>query len=342
MKSKKTGTGMKTISGHLPIGTPMPTTNPNPYAVLQTPLWMSPSSAKVTSTSSLATVPAPMPSTSVSYVSRPTVPGPVSIPASTTTPIPTTTATAPALPSAPRIPIILGPVPPTHPSYSPSHPPNYSAKEGYMILHTASAVEVEAGVGGRMLILDPGVFGPSLLSTGESISSTATDGVSVSSEGKLSIKELEDMGATKAIEVLTGILVRVLKERRKAKAKAKTKEGASAGRGRGRGRGGSRVGGGNGRGGKTSAPAPANASPGNSNLSNPTTANPLIPVLITQSTQRPIGDAGSPIVVVDSDDDEGEREKEEPAMKKRKVESESMVEGVAQSTEAMQGIQATR
>lgn len=209
-----------------------------------------------------------------------------------------------------------------------------------MILHTASAVEVEAGVGGRMLILDPGVFGPSLLSTGESISSTATDGVSVSSEGKLSIKELEDMGATKAIEVLTGILVRVLKERRKAK--AKTKEGASAGRGRGRGRGGSRVGGGNGRGGKTSAPAPANASPGNSNLSNPTTANPLIPVLITQSTQRPIGDAGSPIVVVDSDDDEGEREKEEPAMKKRKVESESMVEGVAQSTEAMQGIQATR
>ncbi|KAF7313571.1 hypothetical protein HMN09_00513300 [Mycena chlorophos] len=92
------------------------------------------------------------------------------------------------------IPIILGPIPPTHPDYSPSHP-NNSAKEGYMVLHE------------RTLILDPSVF---------------------SGLGAETLKDLEKMGARKALTVLAGHMVRILKERRAAR---------SRGRGRGRGRG---------------------------------------------------------------------------------------------------------
>lgn len=149
------------------------------------------------------------------------------------------------------------------------------------------------------------------------------------------------------MQMEVGTIVRVLKERRKAKVKAKAKEsgGAGAGRGRGRGRGGaSRVGE---RGGKTtsasvSAPAstPTLGHATQTSSSNPTNPNPMIPVLITQSTQRLVGDAGSPIVVVDSDDDEEEKEREKeregPAMKKRRVEVELTM------ALAMQGIQATR
>ncbi|KAJ3848595.1 hypothetical protein EV368DRAFT_49015 [Lentinula lateritia] len=183
------------------------------------------------------------------------------------------------------IPIVLGPVPPTHPSYSASHP-NNSAKEGYMILHE------------RKLILDPDVF---------------------SSLTKEMLAELEKIGASKAIEILTGHLVRVLKERRKNRKSA-----------RGRGRGGKGAGGP----GRKSATAGATVNLSSSVpavstfLSNTQTCNvsdapatmdveaslaanpnPLIPVPIMQA---PVGDPGSPIVVVDSDDDG-------PATKKRKV-----------------------
>lgn len=149
----------------------------------------------------------------------------------------------------------------------------------------------------RKLILDPDVF---------------------SSLTKEMLVELEKMGASKAIEILTGHLVRVLKERRKNRKSA-----------RGRGRGGKSVGGP----GRKSATAGTTVNPSSSvpvastSLSNTQTnvssapatmivetslaanPNPLIPVSIVQA---PVGDPGSPIVVVDSDDDG-------PATKKRKL-----------------------
>ena len=95
------------------------------------------------------------------------------------------------------IPIVLGSIPPTHPDYSPSRR-NNSAKEGYMILHE------------RKLILDPDVFSeltPEMLN------------------------ELERMGARAALTVLTGHMVRALKEKR-ARERGKGREkGLRRGRG---------------------------------------------------------------------------------------------------------------
>ncbi|KAG6868467.1 hypothetical protein C0993_002442 [Termitomyces sp. T159_Od127] len=79
-----------------------------------------------------------------------------------------------------NLPIVLGPIPPSHPDYSPSHPHN-SAKEGYMILHE------------RTLILDPDVFGELTKETLES---------------------LEKMGMVAALQVLKDHMVKVLKQRR--------------------------------------------------------------------------------------------------------------------------------
>ena len=78
------------------------------------------------------------------------------------------------------LPIILGPIPPTHPDYSPSHPHN-SAKEGYMILHE------------RTLILDPDVF---------------------SGLTKDTLSGLEKMGTIAALQILKEHMVKSLKERR--------------------------------------------------------------------------------------------------------------------------------
>lgn len=102
------------------------------------------------------------------------------------------------------IPIIIGPIPASHPDYSPLHPPNFGAKEGYMVLHE------------RTLILDPNVF------------STLT---------KEMLVQLEKMGARAALGVLTGHMVRALKEkrakergmRRAAKMKAGSPAGARTG-----------------------------------------------------------------------------------------------------------------
>ncbi|KAF9534945.1 fork head domain-containing protein [Crepidotus variabilis] len=78
------------------------------------------------------------------------------------------------------IPIILGPIPESHPDYAPGHP-NNSAKEGYMVLHE------------RKLILDPNVF---------------------SGLTKEMLEQLEQMGAPTALGVLTNHMIRALKEKR--------------------------------------------------------------------------------------------------------------------------------
>lgn len=88
-------------------------------------------------------------------------------------------ASQPAVPDV-NIPIVLGSIPPTHPDYAPGHP-NNSAKEGYMVLHE------------RKLILDPNVFGELT---------------------KEMLEQLEKMGAPTALSVLTGHMIRALKERR--------------------------------------------------------------------------------------------------------------------------------
>ncbi|CAK5275759.1 unnamed protein product [Mycena citricolor] len=134
------------------------------------------------------------------------------------------------------VPIILGPIPATHPDYSPSHP-NNSVKEGYMVLHE------------RTLILDPTVF-----------NGLGTD----------TLKELEKLGARKALAVLAGHMVRVLKERR-----------ALAARGRPRGRG-----------------RPKPGMPGRSAIV------PLAAVGVPETTG--LGLADSPLIIVDDSDGESQ------------------------------------
>ncbi|KAF5369765.1 hypothetical protein D9758_001315 [Tetrapyrgos nigripes] len=173
-----------------------PMAGSNPYAILTQSHWMAPQSStgvvsppnQQTSTSTLATVPAPTPTQSAT-------PAPSNAPATTSTSFSNTAANTPAssAPAQPannnstlpdvHIPIILGPIPPTHPEYSPSHA-NNSAKLGYMVLHE------------RTLILDPDVF---------------------SGLTKEALADLEKMGARQALNVLTVHMVKALKERRKKK-----------------------------------------------------------------------------------------------------------------------------
>jgi forkhead box protein K len=145
-----------------PTGTPLNTVNP--YAALTQTNWGThPSINSSTSTSTTPITALSVPSTSARHVA--------STPASTPghTPVPDVV-----------IPIVLGPIPLTHPDYTPNHP-NNSAKEGYMVLHE------------RKLILDPDVF---------------------ASLTKEMLVELEKMGARAALAVLTNHMVRALKERR--------------------------------------------------------------------------------------------------------------------------------
>lgn len=106
------------------------------------------------------------------------------------------------------------------------------------------------------------------------------------------------MGASKAIEVLTGHMVRVLKERRKIKKNAN-----KSAKGKGvKGAGGS---------GKKTATGSAPAATGSTSATPvPMVVDPMVPISITQA---PPNEAGSPIIIVDSDDDG-------PPMKKRKTE----------------------
>ncbi|KAJ6516160.1 hypothetical protein C8R45DRAFT_1067508 [Mycena sanguinolenta] len=209
----------------------------NPYAALTQGKWSMSSAAPSTSAASVAaTTPAPPPTSSSA------VPAPTAQPAAPTSDV--------------SIPIILGPIPPTHSDYAPTHP-NNSAKQGYMILHE------------RTLILDPDVF---------------------SGLSKEMLKELEAMGARKALGVLAEHMLRVLKERR------------AASRGRGRGRG--RVRPPNGR---PVPPPPANASGAATAVVPPPAP---APVAAAAAGAR----ADSPLVIIDDSDEDV------PAAKRRKVE----------------------
>lgn len=200
--------------------------------------------------------------------------------ASTQSPTPTPQGQQPIVPDV-VIPIVLGPIPETHPDYSPSHR-NNSAKEGYMILHE------------RKLILDPDVFTgltPEMLT------------------------ELEKMGARAALGILTGHMVRALKEKRAREREKNKDKGAKRGRGPRSGRRGEPPGslftkaplekrdvgtGGAGINGETDSVIPQ-STPGTHSQ---------------DSTVAPLADPDSPIIVVVDSDDEG------PAMKKRKVDDE--------------------
>ena len=238
--------------------------------------------------------------------------GPVSLPAQAST---STQATvSPHPPPAPAtvsavvpdvvIPIILGPIPPTHPDYSPNHP-NNSVKEGYMILHE------------RKLILDPDVFAELT---------------------KEMLTELEKMGAREALGVLTSHMIRALKERR---AKGRGKDRGNR-RPKGAGRGGAarksaavttapftNVPLGDRKkpiGDVTSKPSEGEAAK-DSSIDIPDTKPPVPPPLPAPDV-APVGsnlpdaqssrgdaDPGSPIIVVDDDSEE-----DVPAAKRRKIE----------------------
>ncbi|KAF7776320.1 transcriptional regulator family: Forkhead [Agaricus bisporus var. burnettii] len=164
----------------------------NPYAALAHVNWNPQSSSSSTITKAMTSIPVQPHSITPPLNSSTT---------STSTVTPSApTSTKPILPpintnSVPDVvlPIVLGPIPSTHPDYVPDHP-NNSAKVGYMILHE------------RKLILDPDVFS------------------GLTSE---MLKELEKMGAMAAVKVLTAHMVRALKERR-AKTKIKDKSAKKA------------------------------------------------------------------------------------------------------------------
>lgn len=270
------------------IGTSLNTVNP--YAALTQTNWgLHPSVNSSTATASISTTPttaSPVPSTSIASASVVHV---ASTPASTPghTPVPDVV-----------IPIVLGPIPLTHPDYTPNHP-NNSAKEGYMVLHE------------RKLILDPDVF---------------------ASLTKEMLVELEKMGARAALAVLTNHMVRALKERR-AKGRGKERGGR-----RPRGAGGRVRKAGQTQFTNVSSDLTKNmtgAAPEESTevdqvvadsmeMKPPTSVQRSIPdpVPITGQVTHSIGDGGksfqaepgSPLIVVD------DSENEEPATKKRKVE----------------------
>lgn len=262
---------------------------PNPYASLTQANWGLQKPVATPHASSSATPTPAQPNTAAAPTSNPSQPPP---------------STSAAVPDV-VIPIILGPIPPTHPDYAPNHP-NNSAKEGYMILHE------------RKLILDPDVF------------------AELTTE---MLTELEKMGAREALGVLTNHMIRALKERR-AKGRGKDK---GARRPRGGGRGTGRKSAVPQSAPFTNAPLERRAPPPNPNsassqspdgtsaappqgeasgesklpLGSVAPANPEhVPVPAVQSAQGiPVEiDPGSPIIVVDD-----ESEDEGPAAKKRKI-----------------------
>lgn len=244
---------------------------PNPYAA-----W---------TMHSMSTIPTPTATTAV--LSPPPPPAPSSSIASSAQPPPPPVPPPPAKPNGQivpdvNLPIVLGPIPPSHPDYSPSHPHN-SAKEGYMILHE------------RTLILDPNVFGELTKET---------------------LQGLEKMGMVAALQVLKDHMVKVLKQRR-AKGRNKGKRIKGAGK-----KGGApgnplgaplttvplerKL---------VDAPTADTASLGRPSLLPspvPVTASVPDPVPMDVSGD-PSADPGSPIIIVDDSDDEC------PAAKRRKV-----------------------
>jgi forkhead box protein K len=261
-------------------------TTPNPYAALTQHHWaLHPSAPKSTTT----TVISPSASTPTSFL--PLVsqgPSNHHLPPQSGTP-----STVPLVPDV-VIPIILGPIPPTHTDYAPNHP-NNSKKEGYMVLHE------------RKLILDPDVFA----------------GLT-----KEMLEEIEKMGAREALRVLTGHMIKALKERRA--------------KGRGKERGGRRLRGAGGRGGSRKAAVLIGGPFTNVPLENRRSASSMtpadggdsagvltakVPAVTSMPESVPLlagqdslpADPGTPIVIIDDSDDEG------PVTKRRKVESEFIV-----------------
>ncbi|KAF9475925.1 hypothetical protein BDN70DRAFT_883078 [Pholiota conissans] len=256
----------------------------NPYAPLAQPNWG-------------------LHSTPANAVASTSATSPTSLPPSTTPAVfvsPQASATVTAVVPDVVIPIILGPIPLTHPDYAPNHP-NNSAKEGYMILHE------------RKLILDPDIFAELT---------------------KEMLEELEKMGAREALGVLTNHMIRALKERR-AKGRGKDKK-----RTKGAGRGTSKKAAGVTTAPFTNVPlenrkksvdvaaaaAPTDATmavkpePDSSSTELTTAPAPSS----TDPTAQPMSakvpsmdeDPGSPLIVVDDDSED-----DEPAAKRRKVDS---------------------
>jgi forkhead box protein K len=112
----------------------------------------------------------------------------------------------PQLPSNVSLPIIVAPLPDSHPAASASAAALASSTSPASAILTTPPIVLHAGT----LILNPTIF-------------------SHLTEERL--KELEGMGAQKALEILQGHIVRFLKEKMRS-------EGGGRGRGRGRGRGG--------------------------------------------------------------------------------------------------------
>jgi forkhead box protein K len=208
--------------------------------------------------------------------------------------VPTQASTGqPAVPDV-IIPIVLGPIPSTHPDYAPGHP-NNSAKEGYMVLHE------------RKLILDPDVF------------------VELTKE---MLEQLEKMGAPTALSILTGHMIRALKERR-ARERGRDR-GTRRPKGHGRG-GAARKSGSN----HTPATAPfaldhsrkisagnedetKRVHDGTTGVSNVLDMNSLVAETSADVPLAPTSDdPGSPLIDID-----GDSEDEGPAAKKRKVEGD--------------------
>lgn len=179
------------------------------------------------------------------------------------------------------IPIVLGPVPATHADYAPGHP-NNSSKAGYMILHD------------RKLILDPDVFSgltPEMLT------------------------ELEKVGAMAAVKVLTGHMVRALKERRaknknkdknvKKAAKAAKKAAAAAAADS------FAVNLNDGKGSETAIATPPDVKPPHSTILAVPVSGPVAEE--NHDVDDAPADPGSPIIVIDDSEGEG------PATKRRKL-----------------------
>lgn len=238
----------------------------NPYATLARSNWpLYPSAAANVATS--VSIPSPavtsLATTTLQATSTPTISANASTPPATDRPTlpPINTSLVPDV----SIPIVLGPIPVTHPDHVPGQP-NNSAKPGYMILHE------------RKLILDPDVF-----------SSITQD----------MLKQLEKIGAMAAVQVLTGHMVRALKERR-AKNKNKDKSAKKASKAA-----------------KKAAAAAASATlpvlHAASSSTNAAASPLLVPVPQTVEDTVSSADPGSPVIVIDDPEDEA------PATKRRKL-----------------------
>ncbi|EPQ59625.1 hypothetical protein GLOTRDRAFT_125922 [Gloeophyllum trabeum ATCC 11539] len=235
---------------------------------------------------SATVTPAPAPAIPTSEVAATPAPPSAALP-------PTQSSSAvPHLPSSVRIPIIVGPAPSSQPASSAVSPSPASSAAS---LHLPSPPIV---LHNNTLILNPTIF---------------------SHLTREQLRELENLGAQKALEILQGYIVRFLKER--------IRHEGGKGRGRGRGRG---------RGKKDISGATARATPADVKMetsadqSGSATPDKSLPAMGGQQqvpvSSAPLAEASrseSPLIVVD-DDDTGS---EGPAAKKRRMEYPPVMAG---------------